>query len=68
MSFMRNSANSSTPNKNEDGFYSSDAYAEKMVDYLAKRTPEEKGKPFFGYLAYTAPHWPVQCDKKYLDR
>lgn len=55
----------SEPNRNEDpdGFYSSDQYADKMIQYLSQRTAEEKEKPFFGYLAYSAPHWPLQAPK-----
>ena len=36
-------------------------YTDKMVEFLGDRTEEEKEKPFFGYLAYTAPHFPLQC-------
>ena len=52
-----------TPNttNSSSGFYSSDSFAEKMISYLRDRTPEEREKPFFGYLAFTATHWPLQC-------
>ncbi|WP_228720726.1 arylsulfatase [Nitrogeniibacter mangrovi] len=40
-------------------FYSSDFYTSKMIDYL--KAGEHSGKPFFAYLAYTAPHWPLQA-------
>jgi arylsulfatase A-like enzyme len=58
------------PNTNEDpeGFYSSDKYAGKMVEYLSQRTEEEKAKPFFGYLAFSAPHWPLQAPKEVMDK
>jgi len=42
-----------------DGFYSSDAFASKLIDYL--KSGEASGKPFFGYLAFTAPHWPLHA-------
>ena len=32
-----------------------------MISYIQNRTAEEKEKPFFGYLAFTATHWPLQC-------
>ncbi|WP_227818059.1 arylsulfatase [Nitrogeniibacter aestuarii] len=51
-------------------FYSSDFYTDKLIDYL--ETGKDTGKPFFAYLAYTAPHWPLQAPevdiKKYEDR
>lgn len=40
------------------GFYSSDYYASQMLDYLRA---DRKGRPFFAYLAFTAPHWPLQA-------
>jgi arylsulfatase A-like enzyme len=40
------------------GFYSSDAYAARMVDFLKASDPK---KPFFAYLTFTAPHWPLQA-------
>lgn len=42
-----------------DGFYSSEAFASKLIEYL--KSGESSGKPFFGYLAFTAPHWPLHA-------
>lgn len=42
-----------------DGFYSSEAFTDKLLEYL--KNGESSGKPFFGYLAYTAPHWPLHA-------
>ncbi|KAH8888985.1 alkaline phosphatase-like protein [Thozetella sp. PMI_491] len=44
-----------------DNWYSSDGYADKMLAYLHERTTEEKEKPFFAYLPFSAPHWPLQA-------
>lgn len=41
------------------GFYSSEFFASKLIDYL--KSGENSGKPFFGYLAFTAPHWPLHA-------
>lgn len=53
-----------------DDFYSSQFYTDKMIDYI--ESGRDSGKPFFGYLAYTAPHWPLQAPEasiaKYKDR
>ena len=43
------------------GFYSSDLFADKLVEQLHGRDEESKTKPFFAYLAFSAPHWPLQC-------
>ncbi len=40
-------------------FYSSDAFATKLLEELSDTA--DSGKPFFAYLAFTAPHWPLQA-------
>ena len=40
-------------------FYSSDGFTDKLLDYLDER--QDPDQPFFAYLAYTAPHWPLQA-------
>jgi arylsulfatase len=48
-----------SPAKNlPDDFYSSDYYAAKLIDYLTQRNDD---RPFFAYLPFTAPHWPLQA-------
>ena len=37
-----------------------------MIDYIEQDRAE--GKPFFAYLAYTAPHWPLQAPKESIAR
>ena len=52
-----------------DNFYSSKSYVDKLIGYLEDKNDE---KPFFAYLAFTAPHWPLQAPasaiKKYKGR
>ena len=45
-----------------EDFYSSRTYSERLIQYLEDR-PED-GNPFFAYLAYTAPHWPLQAPQE----
>lgn len=40
-------------------FYSTRTYSERLITYLQER-PDD-GQPFFAYLAFTAPHWPLQA-------
>ena len=42
-----------------DGFYSSVAFTDKLLEYM--KNGEDSGKPFFAYLAFTAPHWPLHA-------
>ena len=47
-----------------DHYYSTDFFTQKAVEYLDKNT---QNKPFFAYLAYTAPYWPIQAPAPYRD-
>jgi len=40
-------------------FYSSDYFATRLIEFLDER--ENREKPFFAYLAFSAPHWPLQA-------
>jgi arylsulfatase A-like enzyme len=48
----------------DDKFYTTDAYAERAVDFIQKH----KDKPFFLYLPFNACHVPSQATEKYLKR
>lgn len=50
-----------------DGYYSSNAFANEMLQYLRERpttSNDPEGQPFFAYLPFTAPHYPLQCLKE----
>ncbi|KAJ4112163.1 hypothetical protein NW768_011742 [Fusarium equiseti] len=49
-------------------WYSSDGYTDKLLGYLSDRTDEERKKPFFAYLPFSAPHWPLQAPKETCDK
>ncbi|MGZ3949705.1 MAG: arylsulfatase [Flavisolibacter sp.] len=40
-----------------EGHFSTDVYTEKMEEFIGSA---KDGAPFFAYLPYTAPHWPLQ--------
>jgi arylsulfatase len=42
-------------------FYSSDYFASRLIDFLGERPAANREQPFFAYLAFTAPHWPLQA-------
>jgi len=46
-----------------DDFYSSDFFTDKILEYIGGRDDEQ---PFFAYLAFTAPHWPLQATDEQL--
>ena len=42
-----------------EDFYSTRTYTDKLLDYISSNHGDDQ--PFFAYLAYTAPHWPLQA-------
>jgi len=42
-----------------DDFYTTDAFSDNAAKFIEKYGPEDK--PFFLYVAYTAPHWPLHA-------
>ncbi|BDD60327.1 hypothetical protein MAP00_005465 [Monascus purpureus] len=50
-----------------DGWYSSDGYGNKMLQYLQEWKGRKDERPFFAYLPFTAPHWPLQAPRQYID-
>lgn len=51
-----------------DGWYSSDGYGDKMLQYLKDWKEGGDDRPFFGYLPFTAPHWPLQAPQEYIKK
>ena len=53
-----------------EGWYATDAFADAAIESI--RAAAGEGKPFFHYLAFNAPHWPVSAPpadfKKYRGR
>ena len=47
-------------------FFSSRFYTDKILEYI--RSGEGDDKPFFAYLSYTAPHWPLQAPAETIDK
>jgi arylsulfatase len=49
-----------------DDFYSSRTYTEKLLQFIEGNGADDQ--PFLAYLAFTAPHWPLQVPDEWLDR
>jgi len=47
-------------------FYSTDAFTDYAVDYLKEY--EDEDKPFFLYVAYTAPHYPLHAPEEDIQK
>ena len=46
-------------------FYSTKNYADKAIEFIDES--HQQDKPFFHFLSYTAPHWPLQVPDEYVD-
>jgi len=53
-------------NITNENYYTTDAFTDKSIEYID--AAKEKEKPFFLYLAYNAPHWPLQAPKRDIDK
>lgn len=49
-----------------DDFYSTKYQADKMIEYIGSN--HDDGQPFFSYLAFTSPHWPLQAPQDAIAR
>jgi len=54
-----------------DDFYSTQFYSDKMIEYIDEgraQDPAATQRPFFAYLSYTAPHWPLQAPDASIEK
>ena len=54
-----------------DGQHATDVYTDSLLSYIGAHrasNPPNDTPPFFAYLAYTAPHWPLQVDTSFSNR
>ena len=49
------------PVKRESGYYGTVAVSNKMISYLKDHQKSHADKPFFAYLAFAAPHFPLHA-------
>ncbi|XP_070569162.1 arylsulfatase B-like [Ptychodera flava] len=54
-----------TPDRGQDGVYSSDLFSEKAANYVANH---DTSKPLFMYYSLQSVHGPLQVPEKYLDK
>lgn len=45
-----------------EDYYSTNYFTDRFIDFLGDEV--RRDRPFFGFLTYTAPHWPYQADEK----
>ncbi|QIB67550.1 arylsulfatase [Kineobactrum salinum] len=53
------------PARFPEGAYSSDYFTDRLIRLLEDGAGQANdSRPFFAYLAFTAPHWPIQAPQK----
>jgi len=50
------------------GYYSTTFITNKMLGYLREHMREHPATPFFAYVAYQAPHFPLQAPQDIIDK
>ena len=56
------------PVKPGEGYYTTKAVASHAIDWLDHHEKTHKGSPFFLYVAFTSPHFPVQAPAEDIAR
>ena len=51
-----------------ENFFYSDAINDTTVKYIEEHSEKSAGKPFFCYVAHTAPHWPLHALEEDIDK
>ncbi|MDP6375626.1 MAG: sulfatase-like hydrolase/transferase [Pseudomonadales bacterium] len=51
-----------------ESFYSTTDLTDWMMRFVADGGEQDTRAPFFAYLAYTAPHWPIQAPDALLEK
>ena len=58
--------NNETIEQLPEDFYSTKFFTDQMLEWLERDLDD--GKPFFSYLAYTAPHDPLHAPEEYIEK
>ena len=48
--------------------HATDIFSQWAIDHISERVNQSEDEPFFLYLAYNAPHFPIQPPDEWLDR
>ncbi|KAJ5093298.1 hypothetical protein N7456_009159 [Penicillium angulare] len=57
-----------SPEELPEGFYSTDSFTDILLEYLRNHDERQEERPFFAYLPFSAPHWPLQAPLEVIDK
>ena len=49
-------------------FYSTTSLSDELINYLTGHHKSQGSQPFFAYLSFTAPHWPLQAPAELIKK
>ena len=52
----------------DEDYYTTDAFTDYAIQFIDESKQENSEKPFFLYLAYTAPHWPLNAPQEVVEK
>lgn len=56
------------PEMAEGNYYMTDAFTDEAVRQIREHAAKRPGQPFFQYLAYTTPHWPLHAHPEDIEK
>lgn len=51
-----------------EDFYSTKTFTDRLLNIFETRTEEQKEEPFFAFLPFTAPHYPLQAPRETIEK
>jgi arylsulfatase A-like enzyme len=64
----RNETNVEHEARDDDDYYLTDAVTQEATRFVEKQAASTPDDPFFLYVAYTAPHWPLHARQEDIER
>ncbi|MCU0321186.1 MAG: sulfatase-like hydrolase/transferase [Chitinophagaceae bacterium] len=52
----------------KDGYYATHAITDRMLSFLSDHQSSHRQQPFFGYVAYIAPHFPLHAPAETIEK
>ncbi|MEM9353120.1 MAG: arylsulfatase [Planctomycetota bacterium] len=52
----------------DSGYYATTAIADRAIEFLEQHVAEHSGKPFLQYIAFNAPHFPLQAPQTDIEK
>lgn len=52
----------------EDGQYTTEMFAREVSQFIRDQAQRTRSAPFFAYIPFNAPHYPMHAPRKYLER